>query len=106
MRKPAPLPSLPKIPARYGTHGARQGRNALPAFYRVFQHRLAPGLCCAVREALPVPHFVGAGAWTFAATVRDDGRLPLGFRPEPARDAAAALGYYLFHHPCEKFGTY
>lgn len=79
-----------------------QERHISPTIYQVFQHNLAPGLCCAVRRARPVPRFVLGGAWRFGATVRDDGKLPFGFQPAPAREAVTALGYYLFHHPCER----
>lgn len=77
------------------------GRPRRPQIYRIFQHRRAPGLCCAVREGLSIPPFVGAHGWNFGAEVRENGSLPFGFRPLPAREASAAFGYYLFHHPCE-----
>ena len=72
-----------------------------PILYRVFQHRREPGLCCAVRENLLVPHFVHPGAWDFGANVREDESLPFGFQPAPAREASEAFGFYLFHHPCD-----
>ena len=72
-----------------------------PTLYRVFQHRRQPGLCCAVRDTMLLPYFVRPGAWDFGANVREDGSLPFGFQPVPAREATAAFGYYLFHHPCE-----
>ncbi|MCP1540292.1 conserved protein of unknown function [Methylorubrum extorquens] len=71
------------------------------ARYRVFQHRFAPGLCCAVREGLLTPYFVHAHAWSFGTEVSEDRSLPFGFQPHPAREATAAFGCYLFHHPCE-----
>ena len=72
-----------------------------PALYRVFQHGLEPGVCCAVRDTMLLPSFVRSGAWAFGASVREDEGLPFGFQPIPAREATAAFGYYLFHHPCE-----
>jgi len=72
-----------------------------PDTYRIFQHRREPGLCCAVREAMLIPYFVRPGAWDFGARVREGDSLPIGFQPVPAREATAAFGYYLFHHPCE-----
>jgi hypothetical protein len=47
------------------------------------------------------PHFVHAHAWSFGTEVREDRSLPFGFRRHPAREATAAFGYYLFHHPFE-----
>ncbi len=73
----------------------------LPLVYRVYQKRFEPGLGCAVRQDMPVPSFVRTGAWDFAANLREDAPLPFGFKPVPAREATATLGYYLFHHPCE-----
>lgn len=72
-----------------------------PAIYRVFQHRSAPGLCCAVREGLLTPYLFHAHARSFGTEVREDRSLPLGFQPRPAREATAAFGYYIVHHPCE-----
>ena len=72
-----------------------------PTLYRVFQHRLEPGLCCAVRDIMLVPHFIHPGAWDSGATLREGDSLPFGFQPTAAREASAAFGYYLFHHPCE-----
>ena len=68
--------------------------------YRVFQHRREPGLCCAVRETMLIPPFIRADRWSFGANFREDDGLPYGFEPLPAREASAAFGYYLFHHPC------
>ncbi len=76
-----------------------------PLIYQIFQHNRAPGLCCAVTRTRPVPRFVLNGAWLCGATLRDDGRLPFGFQPAPAREAVSALGYYLFQHPCESFSA-
>jgi len=78
-----------------------QDSRSSPILYRVFQRKCQPGICCAVREALSVPRFVRPGTWHFGVTVREDERLPFGFQPVPAREATAAFGYYLFHHPCE-----
>ncbi len=72
-----------------------------PTYYRVFQHRRQPGLCCAVRATMLVPYFVRASEWDFGMNLREDGILPLGFQPAPAREAASAFGYYLFHNPSE-----
>lgn len=72
-----------------------------PTYYRVFQHRGEPGLCCAVRGTMLIPHFVRVGSWDFGANFREDDSLPFGFEPARAREASAAFGYYLFHHPCE-----
>jgi hypothetical protein len=72
-----------------------------PIFYRVFQRRHYPGLCCAVRDSMPIPYFVRPVAWNFGTTVYEGESLPFGFQPAPAREASAAFGYYLFHHPCE-----
>jgi hypothetical protein len=69
--------------------------------YRVFQRRCQPGLCCAVPGTMRLPPFVRPGTWDFGADVREDASLPFGFQPVPAREATAAFGYYLFHHPCE-----
>lgn len=80
---------------------AERGPTLPPTRYRVFQHRGQPGLCCAVRENLLVPYFIHPGIWDYGATVREDAGLPFGFQPAPAREANAAFGYYLFHHPCE-----
>ncbi|WP_311276042.1 hypothetical protein [Methylobacterium sp. WCS2018Hpa-22] len=77
------------------------GRPRRPQIYRIFQHRRAPGLCCAIREGLSIPSFVAAHGWNFGAEVRENGSLPFDFQLLPAREASAAFGYYLFHHPCE-----
>lgn len=69
--------------------------------YHVFQRRAEPGLCCAVPQAMPIPYFVRSDAWNFGRTLSEDESLPVGFQPAPAREAAAAFGYYLFHDPCE-----
>lgn len=76
-------------------------RRSLPSFYRVFQRRRAPGLCCAVRQDMLIPDFVRADGWDFGADVHEGESLPFGFQPAPAREATAAFGYYLFHHPSE-----
>jgi hypothetical protein len=69
--------------------------------YRVFQRRTAPGLCCAVPQAMPIPSFVRLDAWNFGRTLGEDESAPTGFQRVPAREASAAFGYYLFHDPCE-----
>lgn len=76
-----------------------------PTVYRVFQRRREPGLCCAVRRDLLIPNFVRARNWSFGADLREDDSLPFGFQPAPAREANAAFGYYLFHHPCETLSS-
>ena len=48
-----------------------------PTYYRVFQHRRQPGLCCAVRATMLVPYFVRASEWDFGMNLREDGILPL-----------------------------
>lgn len=48
-----------------------------------------------------IPDFVRAEAWDFGADVHEGDSLPFGFQPSPAREATAAFGYYLFHHPSE-----
>lgn len=72
-----------------------------PTLYRLFRRRCQPGLCCAVREAVLVPRFLRPGTWDFGADVREGESLPFGFQPASAREATAAFGYYLFHHPSE-----
>ncbi|MDP4003326.1 hypothetical protein [Methylobacterium sp. NEAU K] len=76
-------------------------RRPSSSFYRVFQRRHGPGMCCAVRQGMLIPDFLRPGEWDFGATVHENGSLPFGFQPAPAREATAAFGYYLFHHPCE-----
>ncbi|MGT2478090.1 hypothetical protein ACU4GR_02530 [Methylobacterium oryzae CBMB20] len=76
-------------------------RRSLPSFYRVFQRRRAPGLCCAVRQDMLIPDFVRADGWDFGADVHEGGACRSdSSRPRRAR-ATAAFGCYLFHHPSE-----
>lgn len=46
------------------------GRLRRPQIYRIFQHRRAPGLCCAVGEGLLILSVVGRHGWNFGAEVR------------------------------------
>lgn len=80
-------------------------RRALPTFYRVFQCRRKPGLCCAVRRDMLIPDFIRSQSWDFGADLCENDSLPFGFQPAPAREATAALGYYLFHHPSETLAS-
>ncbi|MGH1570398.1 hypothetical protein ACRAWG_06685 [Methylobacterium sp. P31] len=80
-------------------------RRAQPTFYRVFQCRRQPGLCCAVPRDMLIPDFVRSDRWGFGADVCENDSLPFGFQPAPAREATAAFGYYLFHHPCETLAS-
>ncbi|MGH1570306.1 hypothetical protein ACRAWG_06110 [Methylobacterium sp. P31] len=64
--------------------------------YNVFRRKHKPGLCCAVREDMPVPKFLTLDNWSFGYTARNCADLPVGFQRSAALEATNYLGFYLF----------
>ncbi|ACA18273.1 conserved hypothetical protein [Methylobacterium sp. 4-46] len=68
--------------------------------YNVFLRKHKPGVCCAVREDMPVPAFLAPENWSYGYTARSEADVPVGFQPWAAREAADRLGFYLFQDIC------
>ena len=75
-------------------------RDQLRDAYNVFLRKHKPGLCCAVREDMPVPDFLNAANWSYGYTARCTADVPASFQSEAAREASHQLGFYLFQDIC------
>jgi hypothetical protein len=75
-------------------------RDQLRDAYNVFLRKHKPGLCCAVREDMPVPGFLDAARWSYGYTARSKADVPAAFQSEAAHEASSRLGFYLFQDVC------
>lgn len=64
--------------------------------YNLFRRRMEPELFCAVPEDVPVPSFIGGGAWDFGGRLVEEATAPRGFDAGAARQSIALNSFYVF----------
>lgn len=62
----------------------------------IFRHKLTPDLFCAVPDDYPVPGFLHAGAWSFAAAASEAACAFGELNWAAARAGARLTGFYFF----------